>query len=151
MELLTQAAPGLSRVAAFTNQSEQARVNDFRETEAAARTLGLRLLALEVRGPEDFEAAFAAAVAERAEGLVVFAGPLNSSQRLRIIEFATRQRLPSIFALGEHAGTEDCGLRAQLPRLASARRRLRRQDPQRARTRPTCPSSSPPPFDFGSI
>src|SRR3954470_4018173 len=121
LELLTQAAPGLSRVAAFTDPSEQARVNDLRETEAAARALGLQLLALEARGPGDFEAAFAAAVAERAEGLVVFAGPLNSSQRSRIIEFTAKQRLPAIYALREYADAG--GLMAYGPNYQDLHRR----------------------------
>src|SRR5438270_9179987 len=86
LELLKEAVPELSRVAVFWDPSEPPRVAEFHEAEVAARMLGLQLQSLEVRGPADFETAFAAVLAERADGLLVFAGGLNSSQAPRIID-----------------------------------------------------------------
>src|SRR5205085_2050900 len=88
LELLNAAAPGITRVAAFWNPTEPPRQAEFREAAAAARTLGLQLQSLEVRDPADFEAAFAAALAERADALLVFAGQLITSQAARIVELA---------------------------------------------------------------
>lgn len=121
LELLKEAVPGLSRVAAFWNPNDPPRVAEFQEAGPAARTLGLELQSLQVRTPADFDAAFAAAQAERADGLLVFAGGLNSGQAPRIVEFAQRQRLPAMFALREHADAG--GLMAYGPNYLALHRR----------------------------
>jgi len=121
LELLRDAVPELSRVAAFWDPGLAPHGPEWRETEAAAATLGLQLQPLEVHSPGDFEQAFAAAVAERAEALLVFTGGLNSSQAPRIIDFARRQGLPAMYALREHADAG--GLMAYGPNYAAMHRR----------------------------
>jgi putative ABC transport system substrate-binding protein len=121
LELLKDAAPEITRVAAFWNPSEPPRQAEFREAEAAAPTLGLQLQSLEVRDPAAFEQAFAAALAERADGLLVFAGQLVTSQAARIVEFAARQRLPATYVQREHV--EAGGLMAYGPSYLAMHRR----------------------------
>src|SRR5207248_4296572 len=79
------------------------------------------LQSLEVRGPADFEPAFAAAIAEGADGLFVLAGGLNRGQAPRIIDFAQRQRLPAMYVLREHADAG--GLIAYGPNYLALHRR----------------------------
>jgi putative tryptophan/tyrosine transport system substrate-binding protein len=55
--------------------------------------------ALEVRGPEDFEPAFGAAVRQRARALLVIRDPLNQNQRTRIVSLAAQSKLPAIYPL----------------------------------------------------
>jgi len=59
--------------------------------------LGLHLRSLEVRSPNDFDAAFQAGIRERVEALVELPNPLFHANRKRIVEFMMKRRLPSIF------------------------------------------------------
>jgi len=65
--------------------------------EAVSRALSLRLQPLEVRGPGDLDSKLQAGIMERAEALVELPNPLFHGNRGRIAEFATKNRLPSIF------------------------------------------------------
>ena len=60
LELLKEAVPGLRRVAVLWNPANPGSALSLNDTESAARTLGLQLYPLKVRGPDDFEGAFAA-------------------------------------------------------------------------------------------
>jgi len=60
----------------------------WRETEVAARKLGVALQPLEVRGPGDFEAAFAAAEQGKAQALIAFDDSLTGVHRSRIVALA---------------------------------------------------------------
>ena len=60
LEMLKEFVPGLARVAVLRNPTIAAHATFWAVTEAAARKLGVALQALDVRGPDDFEAAFAA-------------------------------------------------------------------------------------------
>jgi putative tryptophan/tyrosine transport system substrate-binding protein len=64
------------------------------QTEAAARSLGLSAQVLEVRGA--YEAAFAAAIRERAEAMVVFTCYSNVLNASQIAVFAARHRLATM-------------------------------------------------------
>jgi putative tryptophan/tyrosine transport system substrate-binding protein len=67
------------------NVSDAAQVN---EVQAAARTLRLQLVVLNVRTPSDIDAAFASLVRERASALVVGAGAFLLSRRDQIMALA---------------------------------------------------------------
>jgi hypothetical protein len=65
----------------------------------------VRLQSLEVRRPEDFDMAFKAALAERAEGLIIVSSRLMSRQRQRIAEFAGKNRLIVAGGWGDWTGS----------------------------------------------
>ncbi|MFS8084089.1 MAG: ABC transporter substrate-binding protein [Acidobacteriota bacterium] len=65
----------------------------------AAEKLRVRLQALEVRSPGDFDAAFVAIAGERTQAMLVGAEPLVRSQLSRVAELAAKNRL----ALAVHA------------------------------------------------
>ena len=92
-----------------------------RETEAAARTLGVQAQSLEVRGPDDFENALPAAISGGAGALFVVDDPLVFIARLRIADFAARNRLPATAFYKEFAKAG--GLMAYGPNLADQFRR----------------------------
>jgi putative ABC transport system substrate-binding protein len=75
----------------------------MRETEAAARTLGVQLQSLEVRGPDDFENVLPTAMNRGAGALFVVDDPLVFSFRMRIADFAVRNRLPATAIFREFA------------------------------------------------
>jgi putative ABC transport system substrate-binding protein len=91
IELLKHAAPGVSRVAMLWNP--QHTDPEYRETQRAAGTLRVQLQSLEVRVTSDFEAAFQAAIRERAEALIVAGSRLLNLNRRQIGDFAAKNRL----------------------------------------------------------
>ena len=99
LQLLKQAAPAISRVAVIWNPDHID--PEYRETQAAGKVLGVRVQSLEVRGAGDFDTAFQAAAAERAEAIIVVSSRLMTFNRQRILELAARQRLPLVAGWGQ--------------------------------------------------
>jgi putative ABC transport system substrate-binding protein len=91
IELLKEAVPAISRIAVLWNPDHAD--PEFQETQRAATTLGVRLQSLEVRQPEDFDAAFDIATREHAEGLIIVSTRLLLQRRQRIVEFGTKNRI----------------------------------------------------------
>jgi putative ABC transport system substrate-binding protein len=73
----------------------------LQETEAAARTLGVQLQLVDVRGPDEFERAFSTMTSARAEALLVFPSAMLFNERRRLVDLAARYRLPAIYQLRE--------------------------------------------------
>jgi putative tryptophan/tyrosine transport system substrate-binding protein len=119
LELLQEAVPGVTRIAAFVTPGGLARYGT--ELEAAARELGVRLQFLEVRGPGEFESAFHAATSEGAGALLILPSPLFAMHERRIAAFAVESRLPAIFWRRPFA--EAGGLMAYGPSFADNLRR----------------------------
>ena len=96
LELLKEAFPKVTRVA-FLWRVPTTRGDLLKEAEAVAKTLGLRLQSVGVRGPDDFESAFKTAKSGGAEALIVIANPLANTHRVRIVDLAAKNRLPAIY------------------------------------------------------
>ena len=97
LELLKDTVPGMARVAVLWDPTEVSAARQLRDTEEAARVLDLQVQALEVRGPDDFEGAFATARTGRADGLTVLAGPVSLFHRARLVDLAAQSRLPTMY------------------------------------------------------
>ncbi len=104
LELLREVVPGLSRVAILWNPEIRGAVLDYRETEGAARSLHLQLQSVEVSRADDLDRALSAVTTGRAEALIVpAANPLAYANRVEIVRFAQRNRLPSIYGTKDFA------------------------------------------------
>jgi putative ABC transport system substrate-binding protein len=101
LQMLREAAPSLTRVAVLWNP--QHREDEFKQTAVAARKLGIDLQSLEVRRGEDFDAAFETALRTRSEAMIVVSSRLMGNNRERILDFATRHRLPLVAGWGPWA------------------------------------------------
>jgi len=101
LQLLKEVVPGLSRTAVVWNAANPANALAWRETQNAARTLGVAVQSHEVKTPQDFEAAFAIIAQERPDALLVLEDALTVQFRQEIADFAMQQRLPSMFAVRE--------------------------------------------------
>jgi len=101
LQFLKEAAPRISRVAVLWNPDHID--PEYAETEAAGRTLGVRVQSLEVRSLADLEGAFRAADAGRAEAIIAVSSRLMTFGRQRIIELAARHRLPVVSGWGPWA------------------------------------------------
>jgi putative ABC transport system substrate-binding protein len=64
--------------------------------------LGIAVSLAEVRGPDDFDAAFAALVRERVNGVLVLADPMIWVQRAKLGELCLKHRLPSVWGGGAY-------------------------------------------------
>jgi putative ABC transport system substrate-binding protein len=103
LEVLKEVIPKISRVALLWNPANPGSASQFREAEAAARALGVRLQSLEVRVPREIEGTFGAMARERAGGLVVLADGLLTNQRKLIVELAAAKHLPAVYPQREYA------------------------------------------------
>jgi putative ABC transport system substrate-binding protein len=97
LELLRESIPGLVRLAILRHPANPVAAFAWKTTEPAAESLGLRIQLLDVRCPDDFDAAFRAATAARAEALLVLPDPMIIGNLNRIADFATKYKLPAIF------------------------------------------------------
>ena len=106
LQLLKEAVPRASRVAVLGNPSDPEWASQVIEVDAAARALGLRLQRVEARGPEEFDAAFAAIARERADALLVAGGSTFLVNRVKLADLALKARLPTMgsFREGVQAG-----------------------------------------------
>jgi len=66
-------------------------------TRAAARPLGLELVSLGVRGRDNLDAAFTAAVKSGVEALVVIQDPFTIQHRVRVTQLAAKSRLLAVY------------------------------------------------------
>ncbi|MBI4528971.1 MAG: ABC transporter substrate-binding protein [Deltaproteobacteria bacterium] len=96
LELVRETFPKIFRVAILWESTNPAFLAHFKETEVAARGIGVQLQNLELRNPKnkDIEAAFRAATKARAQALIVVA---VVPHRVRILELAAKNRLPAMY------------------------------------------------------
>jgi putative ABC transport system substrate-binding protein len=98
LELLTEVVPKLGRVGVLWDVSAPAAAIGFKEYEAVARALKIRLQSLEVRSPNpDFEGAFRAATKGRARALITIRSSIMNRYEKQIAELAIKNRLPSMY------------------------------------------------------
>src|SRR4029453_53930 len=98
VELLKEAAPGVSRLAFLWNPDVRGALFDYKETEGAAPSLRLPLQSVEVARTEDLDRAFAAITEQRAQALIVQGpNPVLFSNRGELVNFAQRSRLPTLY------------------------------------------------------
>jgi putative tryptophan/tyrosine transport system substrate-binding protein len=70
----------------------------MKELEVAAQALGLQLQAVQVQAADDLENAFSVMAGDRARALLVLSNPAIVFFQGKVLEFATKGRLPSIYA-----------------------------------------------------
>jgi putative tryptophan/tyrosine transport system substrate-binding protein len=99
LALLKEALPTASRVVALWHPGaygERTMSDMMKETEAAARTLGVQLRLVAVQEPDELERAFSTIAGERADALLVFPSPMLFAERRRIVDLAAKYQLPSM-------------------------------------------------------
>jgi len=102
--LLREVVPGLARVAIIWNPDVRGALFDYKETEAAARSMRLQLQSVEVSRGEDLDRAFSAVTNQRAQALIVQTpNPVLFANRSQVASFAQRTRLPSMYGQKEFA------------------------------------------------
>jgi putative ABC transport system substrate-binding protein len=101
LELLKEMLPGVSRVAYLgSKENKDWEAPWGNSVRGAAQVLGVTLVAAE-HTPGQYTDAFTVISRARAEALFVGPSPVAYADRALIVDFATRARLPSIFAFRE--------------------------------------------------
>jgi putative ABC transport system substrate-binding protein len=120
LELFKEAVPNLARVAIL---HDPATGDDERELLlSAARTLRLTVQPWELRRTDDFDRVFVAINKDRPDGLYVSTGALLNSNQIRIVSFAAKSRVPSVYGRREYV--ENGGLMYYGADLAASYRRV---------------------------
>jgi putative tryptophan/tyrosine transport system substrate-binding protein len=98
LELLAEVIPRLARVGVLRNPDEPPGAIGFKDYEAAARALKIRLQSLDVPGANpDLEGAFREAVKGRADAVITITNnPLFRNSK-RVTDLAIKHRLPSMY------------------------------------------------------
>src|SRR6516164_2255599 len=101
VELLKEMVPAAALIAGFFNLSNPATPPEWKETETATRSLGLRSLLFDARNGDDIRRAFDAADRESGVALVIQPDGVLQQHRGTITELAAKHRLPAIYAARE--------------------------------------------------
>jgi putative tryptophan/tyrosine transport system substrate-binding protein len=104
LEIMREVVPKADVIAILVNPANITNRDQLlRDSQDAARTLGLRIHVLEASSAGDFESAFAAITRMRIGALVVGAEAYFHSQRDRIVALASRHAVPAIYEWREFA------------------------------------------------
>ena len=101
LELLTEVVPKLSHVAFLLNPANAFHVTSEKQARAAAKLLHLKVGFVAARAESEFDRAFQAISNQRPGALVMLADRLFLHHRARIVDFAARNRLPTVYAYAE--------------------------------------------------
>src|SRR5215469_2721498 len=97
VEILKEILPDISRIAAITNLSNPSRQAEWREVEAAARSLSVEPRVFDVRVAIDIERSFDLARSWDATALVVGSDTLIQTNQRLVVQLAASHRLPAIY------------------------------------------------------
>jgi len=102
LELLKEVVPQLSQVGILWNPENPFSESSLKEMEDAARALAVKPQMLEVRDGNDLDRAFSTMRQTRIRAFAVAPGGFFTTNRRRIVELASKNRLPAIYGGGEY-------------------------------------------------
>jgi putative ABC transport system substrate-binding protein len=119
LEVLLEAAPGISRVAVLTNASVDALLAELTPT---AQRWGVTLYPITVSSAAQLDHAGAALRTVRAEALLILNAALFNRQVRRVVQLAAPSRLPTLYPYSHYVAAG--GLMSYGPSLAERDRRI---------------------------
>jgi ABC-type uncharacterized transport system substrate-binding protein len=105
LELLREAVPGISRVAVLWNPANSTAAPQMKDTDTAARSVGISVRSLELADVSRLESAFTGAVQGHAQALIVLSDGTLYGQRVQIAQLAAKHRLPCVAWTPEFAAS----------------------------------------------
>ena len=121
LELLLSMVPKLSRVAVLVNPVNPSLATFLKYVQAEAQRVGVEVLTMEARTPQEIENAFPIMAQGNAKAVIVGIDGLFIQQYRQIAELAAKHRLPSASSIREYV--EAGGLMSYGPNLAEQLRR----------------------------
>jgi putative ABC transport system substrate-binding protein len=101
IEVLKELVPQATRIALLSNPEHAGELAEYRVTEEAARRVGASITRYLARSPRELPAVFDEIRAGRPGAMIVFPDSLTLARREEIVEFAARERIPSMFGWTE--------------------------------------------------
>jgi putative ABC transport system substrate-binding protein len=101
LQLLGEVVPGLSHVAVMWNPLNEFQEISIRQLNAAGEALKIKMQPVAVGVAEDLDAAFATLVKDKPQALIILADRIFLHNRARLMDFATQNRLPGVYAYRE--------------------------------------------------
>jgi ABC-type uncharacterized transport system substrate-binding protein len=92
---LHELVPGAELIGVLVNSNLPEHDLELRDAEAAAKSIGVRVLSVKAGRPSDFYSAFATMVQARVGALLVGGGAFFTSQRHRLVVLSARHAIPS--------------------------------------------------------
>ena len=84
-------------MAVLWNPAESGNVRNFKETEDAAQSLGLKLLSLGLPIPNDLDNALQSSIRNWAGAIIIIRSPAYTTIGEKIVDFAGKNRLATMF------------------------------------------------------
>ena len=101
VEVLKELVPQATRMALLSNPEHAGELAEYRVTEQAAGRVGASITRYLARSPSELPAVYEAIRAGRPGAMIVFPDSLTLVRRQEIVEFAARERIPSMFGWTE--------------------------------------------------
>ena len=121
LEIMKQALPQMKRIGVLMTVTAPSHRPAMHTVEATAQRLGIQVLTVPVRTPEDLDGAFAMMVRERVNGFLALATPLIRTQRAVLGKLSLKHRLAGMF--GPKDNVEAGGLMSYFADLNDLHRR----------------------------
>ena len=117
IEILRELVPSAAKIALLVNPDNPIHRQILaEEVPRTARNLGVALPTVEATKAEELDVAFASAVAQHADAMIVFGDPLTFRYATQIAALAAKHRLPAIYLFRQFA--TDGGLISYGPDIA---------------------------------
>ena len=123
IELLREAAPQTEAVTLLWHRSNPSNPRTLQELGAAAQKLNVKIRPVELHEPGGLEAQFAVLFRSREDGLVMLPSAFTVAHREKLIELATRHRVPAMYAFSlfaDRGGLMSYGPDLREPQLRAA-------------------------------
>jgi putative ABC transport system substrate-binding protein len=105
LEILKETIPNLARVILVWNPRDRASAQEWKQSELASRQLGLQLQSMEIGSADEIDTAFKDAARFGSGALAVASSPLFTPNQKRIVDLATKYRLPAIYPRGDYVAS----------------------------------------------
>ena len=102
MELAREIVPRARKIGVLNDINDPKAAPQWLELEDAGRALGLNVVALGVRTPDDLASAFQALANQRPDVVIVLQTSMLLSERRKIADLGAAMRLPIIYGYREH-------------------------------------------------
>ena len=97
LELLKEIVPNRSSIAVLSNAKNPQSKIEMKEMQTAAEAMGLQLHPAEISTEDGLEDAFVGTKKAAAQALIVLTDPILFSQRKRIVDLASKYKLPAVY------------------------------------------------------
>ncbi len=101
IELAHELIPNMAKIALLVNVSSGV-IIDRQEAESACQRLGIELVSVEVRAPNDLDTAFQALANNGVQAVVVLVDGMLFNERDRVAALAAAAKLPAIYGFRDH-------------------------------------------------